>query len=210
MYARRSQYDTRMRDMKEFFQFAQISKSLQRRLIDYFNATWSKRKGMQQVDSTLQTFPENLRGEIFQHLHREFINLPVFQYTSPACRNYLALRVQRMFFTPDEILVYEGDSLGSIYLVISGSMEVSRDGQICAIFGKGDLFGADPGQAVENVSQICRSSANVRALSYCDLQLISSDTFHQLCKLEWITNCESLNTTHYQFIHQIILFFWCQ
>ena len=45
MYARRSQYDTRMRDMKEFFQFAQISKTLQRRLIDYFNATWSKRKG---------------------------------------------------------------------------------------------------------------------------------------------------------------------
>ena len=76
MYARRSQYDTRMRDMKEFFQFAQISKSLQRRLIDYFNATWSKRKGMQQVDSTLQTFPANLRGEIFQHLHREFLNLP--------------------------------------------------------------------------------------------------------------------------------------
>ena len=151
-----------MRDMKEFFQFAQISKSLQRRLIDYFNATWSKRKGMQQVDSTLQTFPANLRGEIFQHLHREFINLPVFQYTSPACRNFLALRVQRMFFTPDEILVYEGDSLGHIYLVISGSMEVSRDGQICAIFGKGDLFGADPGQAVQNVSQICRSSANVR------------------------------------------------
>ena len=23
-------------------------------------------------------------------------------------------------------------------------MEVSRDGQICAIFGKGDLFGANP------------------------------------------------------------------
>ena len=44
IYARRSQYDTKMRDMKEFFQFAQISKPLQRRLIDYFNATWSKRK----------------------------------------------------------------------------------------------------------------------------------------------------------------------
>lgn len=109
MYARRSQYDTRMRDMKEFFAFAQIDKNLQRRLIDYFNATWSKRKGMQQVDSTLQTFPSNLRGEIFQHLHSQFLNLPVFQYTSPSCRNFIALRVQRMFFTPDEFLVYEGD-----------------------------------------------------------------------------------------------------
>jgi len=28
--------------------------------------------------------------------------------------------------------------------VISGSMEVSIDGQITAIFGKGDLFGYDP------------------------------------------------------------------
>ena len=141
---------------------------------------------MQQVDSTLKTFPDNLRGEIFQHLHREFINLPVFQYTSPSCRNFLALRVQRMFFTPDEILVYEGDSLGHIYLVISGSMEVSREGQICAIFGKGDLFGSDPRQAGKKQGETCRSSANVRALSYCDLQLISSDTFYNLCKLERI------------------------
>ena len=107
----------------------------------------------------------------------------VFQYTSPACRNFLALRVQRMFFTPDEILVYEGDRLDFIYLVISGSMEVSRDGQIAAIFGKGDLFGANPEQALKKDAKICRSAANVRALSYCDLQLINSTTFHELCTL---------------------------
>ena len=92
-----------------------------------------------------------------------------------------------MFFTPDEILVYEGDRLDFIYLVISGSMEVSRDGQIAAIFGKGDLFGANPEQALKKDAKICRSAANVRALSYCDLQLInsidSSTTFHELCTL---------------------------
>ena len=38
-------------------------------------------------------------------------------------------------------------------------MEVSRDGQICAIFGKGDLFGANP-----KSEKAERSSANVRAL----------------------------------------------
>ena len=42
---------------------------------------------------------------------------------------------------------------------LEGSMEVSRDGQICAIFGKGDLFGANP-----KTEQKMRSSANVRAL----------------------------------------------
>ena len=31
---------------------------------------------MQQVHSTIQTFPDNLRGEIYQHLHKEFLNLP--------------------------------------------------------------------------------------------------------------------------------------
>ena len=40
-----------------------------------------------------------------------------------------------------------------------GSMEVSREGQICAIFGKGDLFGANP-----KIESCERSSANVRAL----------------------------------------------
>ena len=38
-------------------------------------------------------------------------------------------------------------------------MEVSRDGQICAIFGKGDLFGANP-----KSEKAERSSANVRAV----------------------------------------------
>ena len=75
---------------------------------------------MQQVTSTIQTFPDNLRGEIHQHLHKEFVNLPVFQYTSPAVRKYLALNVQRFFFTPDETLLFEGDYLENIYLVISG------------------------------------------------------------------------------------------
>jgi len=57
---------------------------------------------------------------MFGFLRSKYKLIKVFQYTSPACRNYLALHVQRFFFTPDETLLFEGDYLENIYLVISG------------------------------------------------------------------------------------------
>ena len=63
-------------------------------------------------------------------------------------------------------------------------MEVSRDGQICAIFGKGDLFGANP-----KSEKAERSSANVRALrkmlKLTTLNVHLSCTFHFGVHLSW-------------------------
>jgi potassium voltage-gated channel Eag-related subfamily H protein 8 len=46
MYARRSQYQTRLRDLKDFFKLHQIPKQLRQRMSDYFQTTWSLNNGI--------------------------------------------------------------------------------------------------------------------------------------------------------------------
>lgn len=46
MYARRSQYQTKFRDLKDFFRLHQIPKRLRQRMIEYFQTTWSLNHGI--------------------------------------------------------------------------------------------------------------------------------------------------------------------
>lgn len=46
MYARRSQYQTKLLDLKDFFRLHQIPKHLRQRMNDYFQTTWSLNNGI--------------------------------------------------------------------------------------------------------------------------------------------------------------------
>lgn len=46
MYSRRSQYHTKLRDLKDFFRLHQIPKQLRQRMTDYFQTTWSLNHGI--------------------------------------------------------------------------------------------------------------------------------------------------------------------
>ena len=46
MYARRSQYQTKLRDLKDFFKLHQIPKQMRQRMTDYFQTTWSLNNGI--------------------------------------------------------------------------------------------------------------------------------------------------------------------
>lgn len=46
MYARRSQYHTKLRDLKDFFRLHQIPKRLRQRMTEYFQTTWSLNHGI--------------------------------------------------------------------------------------------------------------------------------------------------------------------
>jgi len=50
MYARRSQYQTKFRDLKEFFTIHQIPKQLRQRMTEYFQTTWSLNHGIDAND----------------------------------------------------------------------------------------------------------------------------------------------------------------
>lgn len=133
------------------------------------------------------------------HLNKDILQLPVFERASRGCLRSLSLHVKTSFCAPGEYLIRHGDALQANYFVCSGSLEVLKDGMVLAILGqcgpprieltstginsftpcdiplvnlptgKGDLIGAD----LPEQNQVIKTNADVKALTYCDLQYIS-------------------------------------
>ncbi|XP_026180204.1 potassium voltage-gated channel subfamily H member 4a [Mastacembelus armatus] len=168
MYSRRSLYHTRMKDLKDFIRVHRLPQQLKQRMLEYFQATWSVNNGIN-ANELLHDFPDELRADIAMHLNKDILQLPVFERASRGCLRSLSLHIKTSFCAPGEYLIRHGDALQANYFVCSGSLEVLRNGMVLAILGKGDLIGAD----LPEHDQVIKTNADVKALTYCDLQYIS-------------------------------------
>ncbi|KAJ8971824.1 hypothetical protein NQ317_002941 [Molorchus minor] len=106
MYSRRSLYHTKWRDLKDFLTLHQIPKELKQRMQDYFQTTWSLNHGID-IHETLKEFPEELRGDVSMHLHREILQLPIFEAASQGCLKLLSLHIKTNFCAPGEYLIHK-------------------------------------------------------------------------------------------------------
>lgn len=140
------------------------------------------------------------------HLNKDILQLPVFKGASRGCLRSLSLHIKTSFCVPGEYLIRQGDALHANYFVCSGSLEVLKDDMVLAILGvyqgeipvkcvcykvkpssdslfgilgKGDLIGSDlPGS-----EQVIKTNADVKALTYCDLQYISVRGLREVLEL---------------------------
>ncbi|CAL8259816.1 unnamed protein product [Arctogadus glacialis] len=168
MYSRRSLYHTRMKDLKDFIRVHRLPQTLKQRMLEYFQTTWSVNNGID-ANELLHDFPDELRADIAMHLNKDILQLPVFEGASRGCLRSLSLHIKTSFCAPGEYLIRQGDALHANYFVCSGSLEVLRDSMVLAILGKGDLIGSD----LPDTEQVIKTNADVKALTYCDLQYIS-------------------------------------
>ncbi|XP_013186595.2 potassium voltage-gated channel subfamily H member 8 isoform X6 [Amyelois transitella] len=193
MYSRRSMYQTKWRDLKDFLTLNQVPKELKQRMQDYFQTMWSLNHGID-IHETLKEFPEELRGDVSLHLHREILSLPIFEAASQGCLKLLSLHIRNNFCAPGEYLVHKGDALTYIYYICNGSMEVMQNDMVVAILGKGDLVGCDmnthlqayngTGQSqANNPDVVVKSSSDVKALTYCDLKCIHMGGLAEVLRL---------------------------
>ncbi|KAI3355651.1 hypothetical protein L3Q82_004243 [Scortum barcoo] len=180
MYSRRSLYHTRTKDLKDFIRVHRLPKALEQRMLECFQTTWSVNNGID-VSELLKDFPDELRADIAMHLNKELLQLPLFESASRGCLRSLSLIIKTSFCAPGEFLIRQGDALQAIYFVCSGSMEVLKDNTVLAILGKGDLIGSD----YLTKEQVIKTNANVKALTYCDLQYIS---LKGLREVDWESN----------------------
>ncbi|XP_077170422.1 voltage-gated delayed rectifier potassium channel KCNH4 isoform X2 [Paroedura picta] len=168
MYSRRSLYHTRMKDLKDFIRVHRLPQQLKQRMLEYFQTTWSVNSGID-ANELLRDFPDELRADIAMHLNKDILQLPLFESASRGCLRALSLHIKTSFCAPGEYLLRQGDALQANYFVCSGSLEVLKDNIVLAILGKGDLIGAD----LPSKDQVIKTNADVKALTYCDLQYIS-------------------------------------
>ncbi|PKU38698.1 potassium voltage-gated channel subfamily h member 4 [Limosa lapponica baueri] len=167
MYSRRSLYHTRMKDLKDFIRVHRLPQQLKQRMLEYFQTTWSVNNGID-ANELLHDFPDELRADVAMHLNKDILQLPIFETASRGCLRSLSLHIKTSFCAPGEYLLRQGDALQANYFVCSGSLEVLKDNMVLAILGKGDLIGAD----LCSTEQVIKTNADVKALTYCDLQYI--------------------------------------
>ncbi|XP_036886850.1 potassium voltage-gated channel subfamily H member 3 [Sturnira hondurensis] len=174
MYARRFLYHSRTRDLRDYIRIHRIPKPLKQRMLEYFQATWAVNNG---IDTTelLQSLPDELRADIAMHLHKEVLQLPLFEAASRGCLRSLSLALRPAFCTPGEYLIHQGDALQALYFVCSGSMEVLKGGTVLAILGKGDLIGCE----LPRREQVVKANADVKGLTYCVLQCLQLAGLHE-------------------------------
>ncbi|XP_033703608.1 voltage-gated delayed rectifier potassium channel KCNH4 [Tursiops truncatus] len=188
MYSRRSLYHSRMKDLKDFIRVHRLPRPLKQRMLEYFQTTWTVNSGID-ANELLRDFPDELRADIAMHLNRDILQLPLFGAASRGCLRALSLHIKTSFCAPGEYLLRRGDALQAHYYVCSGSLEVLRDNMVLAILGKGDLIGADipePGQEPGSgtaPSCVLKTSADVKALTYCGLQQLSSRGLAEVLRL---------------------------
>ncbi|XP_068585388.1 potassium voltage-gated channel subfamily H member 4-like isoform X2 [Cebidichthys violaceus] len=168
MYSRRSLYHTRMTDLKDFIRVHRLPQQIKQRMLEYFQTTWSVNNGID-ANELLHDFPDELRADIAMHLNKDILQLPVFKGASRGCLRSLSLHIKTSFCVPGEYLIRQGDALHANYFVCSGSLEVLKDSMVLAILGKGDLIGSD----LPGADQVIKTNADVKALTYCDLQYIN-------------------------------------
>ncbi|XP_068603669.1 potassium voltage-gated channel subfamily H member 8 [Brachionichthys hirsutus] len=178
MYSRWSQYHTRTKDLKDFIRVHHLPQSLKQRMLEYFQTTWSVNNGID-CNELLKDFPDELRSDITMHLNKEILELSLFASASRGCLRSLSLHIKTTFCAPGEYLLRQGDALQAIFLVCSGSMEVLKDGMVLAILGKGDLIGAN----VSLDDRVIKTNADVKALTYCDLQCVNLKGLYEVLDL---------------------------
>nr|XP_019588611.1 PREDICTED: potassium voltage-gated channel subfamily H member 6 isoform X9 [Rhinolophus sinicus] len=168
LYSGTARYHTQMLRVREFIRFHQIPSPLRQRLEEYFQHAWSYTNGID-MNAVLKGFPECLQADICLHLHRALLqHCPAFRGASKGCLRALAIKFKTAHAPPGDTLVHLGDVLSTLYFISRGSIEILRDDVVVAILGKNDIFG----EPVSLHAQPGKSSADVRALTYCDLHKI--------------------------------------
>ncbi|CAL8266303.1 unnamed protein product [Gadus morhua 'NCC'] len=171
LYSGTARYHTQMLRVKEFIRFHQIPGGLRQRLEEYFQHAWSYTNGID-MNAVLKGFPECLQADICLHLNRTLLqNCKAFRGANKGCLRALAMRFKTTHAPPGDTLVHCGDVLTALYFISRGSIEILRDDVVVAILGKNDIFG-EPLSLYERPG---KSSADVRALTYCDLHKILRD-----------------------------------
>nr|XP_057904397.1 potassium voltage-gated channel subfamily H member 6a isoform X2 [Doryrhamphus excisus] len=171
LYSGTARYHTQMLRVKEFIRFHQIPGGLRQRLEEYFQHAWSYTNGID-MNAVLKGFPECLQADICLHLNRSLLQqCKAFRGANKGCLRALAIRFKTTHAPPGDTLVHSGDVLTALYFISRGSIEILREDVVIAILGKNDIFG----ESLSLCGRPGKSSADVRALTYCDLHKILKD-----------------------------------
>lgn len=166
-----AQYLENIENLTSALQIRDLNKDLQKRILNYYNYLRKEKVGYDE-SLFLDGLPTLLKTEAELELKKNFIvGIPIFKNASQDFVTRIAIKLELVIITPGEILMNQGEVGNEMYFIISGMLDVIRDGNSIFLLKEGDFFGEMA--LVANKPR----TATVKARSFCNLYRLERDTF---------------------------------
>ncbi|OQV26160.1 Cyclic nucleotide-gated channel cone photoreceptor subunit alpha [Hypsibius exemplaris] len=174
-------YQRRLDAVKQYMLMRQVDKSMQKRVLGWFNYVWEvKQFSDEQTD--LEILPPILRLSIAKISFQDtFQRVKLFRGCEPQALEELIMRLQLQFYCPGDLVFRKGDVAREMYIVRSGLLQaVSEDGlDVYATLSQGSVFGE-----VSLLSGLIKADQKrtntVRSQSYSELFTLSKSDFQEV------------------------------
>ncbi|MGE5259021.1 MAG: ion transporter [Hyphomicrobiales bacterium] len=174
--AARAAFFNRIEAISQYLRSRQVPPRLNDEVRNYYEYLWARHRGVKE-EVLLQDLPASFRLNLLLYLTRDLLEkVPLFKYCSPVLRNELLMSLKAETYAPGVIIAREGEIGKEIYFLSHGKVEILSEEEkvIHGTLEDGDYFG--------DLSLILkeRRSASVRALTYCEVFILTKKDFNQI------------------------------
>jgi CRP-like cAMP-binding protein len=162
---------------KRLMRFKGISKSLETKILQYYDYAWSKSGGIDEAE-ILGSLSPSLREDVKLFILGETLaTVSFFQQMGQDTLRALAGRLQPRVFVDRDVILRQGDFGKEMYLIERGVVMITNvsGSVVFARLSDGDFFGESCLLRVE------RRNASAVAAGYCDTYCLTADAFLQVC-----------------------------
>ncbi|KAH3847780.1 hypothetical protein DPMN_090111 [Dreissena polymorpha] len=177
MNAARTEFQSRMDQIKSYLQHRQVDEKLQNRVKRWADYTWNRTQSIDEP-SLLQMLPDRLRTEIAINVHLETLKkVKIFEECEEGLLRELVLKLRPQVYSPGDYICRLGEIGKEMYIVNHGKVEILVPSNVTgkrtylttltsgSYFGEISLLKIDEGQN--------RRTADVRAVGYSELLRLS-------------------------------------
>jgi len=170
----RANYMKKMEEIGEFMRTKKLPAGLQGRVRDYYSYLWETRKSVSSV-SIVEELPHSLSMDILLYINRAILEkVALFKNANEIFIREVVQLLQPMVFLPDDYIIRQGEFGDCMYFLSNGDVEVLVNGVRVAALGQGSPFGETA------LIQGEKRMASIRALTYCDVYMLSKKDFDTL------------------------------
>ncbi|XP_052273567.1 cyclic nucleotide-gated cation channel alpha-3-like [Dreissena polymorpha] len=177
MNATRTEFQSRMDQIKSYLQHHQVDEKLQNRVKRWADYTWNRTQSIDEP-SLLQMLPDHLRTEIAINVHLETLKkVKIFEECEEGLLRELVLKLRPQVYSPGDYICRTSEIGKEMYIVNHGKVEILVANNVTGkrtyltTLTSGSYFGEISLLKIDEVQN--RRTADVRAVGYSELLRLS-------------------------------------
>jgi hypothetical protein len=165
-----TEFRRQMDTVNSYMKARDLPVELREEIREYFvQLQKSKEQDLEAEEAILDQLSAMLRSKVAFAINDHFLtSMPFFQGSDPSFLLDLALSMRMLYLPPFETVITEGEYGDTMYFIVRGAIEVSRNNEVLVVLGEKSYFGE---MAVLNKSKM--RTASVRTLCFCELRLLT-------------------------------------